>query len=167
MNVIDIMTPDPITAHPNDTLLAALRGMDRVHCHHLPVVSWDGHLVGILTEHDCRVALNSPLLPRDQALDRELASRVEVRAIMTTAPIIVEQDAPAEEAARLMLLHYISSLPVMRSETLVGIVTDSDILTAFMKLAKPPSPSPQDDAVVPHNGHPEAYSGPKRRVKQH
>ncbi len=160
MNVIDIMTPDPVTTHPNDTLLAALHGMERVHCHHLPVVSWDGHLVGILTEHDCRVALNSPLLPHDQALDRELASRVEVRAIMTSAPIIVEPDAPAEEAARLMLQHYISCLPVMRGETLVGIVTDSDVLMAFMKLAKPPSPP------VPHNGHYDPYLEPKKQVKQ-
>jgi CBS domain-containing protein len=137
MNVIDIMTPNPITVYPNDTLLIALRGMERTRCHHIPVISWDSHLVGILTEHDCRLALNSPYLPRDNAMDRDVAGRVEIRAVMTSAPIIVEPSAPAEEAARLMLQHYISCLPVMLGETLVGIVTDSDILMAFMKLAKP------------------------------
>ena len=83
------------------------------------------------------MALNSPYLPRDISVDRDIASRVEVRAVMTSAPIIVEPSAPAEEAARLMLQHYISCLPGMLGETLVGIVTDSDILMAFIKLAKP------------------------------
>jgi predicted transcriptional regulator len=52
---------------------------------------------------------------------------------MTPAPIIIEPHAPVVQAARLMLVNHISSLPVMRSETLVGIVTKSDILVAFMR----------------------------------
>ncbi len=137
MNVQDIMTPNPITVHQGDTVREALGLMERNHCHHLPVIGWDGHLLGIVTEHDIRVALNSPYLPHDQAIDRELASQIQVRAIMTPAPIIVEPSACADEAARLMLLRHISCLPVMLSETLIGIVTDSDILKAFMKLHKP------------------------------
>ena len=53
---------------------------------------------------------------------------------MTPAPIIVEPNTPAAEAARLMLVNHIGCLPVMRSETLVGIITKSDILMAFMNI---------------------------------
>ena len=54
---------------------------------------------------------------------------------MTPAPIVVPPEAPAEEAARRMLQNRISCLPVMRDETLVGIVTRTDIVAAFMNLA--------------------------------
>jgi CBS domain-containing protein len=57
---------------------------------------------------------------------------------MSPAPIVVEPSAPAEEAVRLMLMNRIGSLPVMRSETLIGIVTKSDILLAFMRLSQNP-----------------------------
>jgi CBS domain-containing protein len=55
---------------------------------------------------------------------------------MTPAPIVVEPEMDADEAARLMLTNHIGCLPVMRSETLVGIVTTSDMLVAFMNLYK-------------------------------
>jgi CBS domain-containing protein len=53
---------------------------------------------------------------------------------MTPAPIVVEPDAEAVEAARLMLNNHINCLPVILGETVVGIVTTSDILIAFMEV---------------------------------
>jgi len=65
-----------------------------------------------------------------------LVNTLRVSHSMTPAPIIVEPDAPAHEAARLMLEHVIGCLPVMRGETLVGIITRSDLLMAFMHLSQ-------------------------------
>jgi CBS domain-containing protein len=93
----------------------------------------DGHLVGILSDRDCRTALNSPYILRESWQDDELTSKLLVRAMMTPAPIVIEPDALAAQAVRLMLTNHISCLPVMRSETLVGIITTSDILIAFMQ----------------------------------
>jgi CBS domain-containing protein len=135
MNVSDIMTANPVTINQNKTLRDALETMETVGCHHLPVTGFDGHMIGILSDRDCRTALNSPYILRERWQDDELADKLLVRAMMTPAPIIVEPDAPASEAARLMLKNHISCLPVMRSETLVGIVTTSDILIAFMTMA--------------------------------
>jgi acetoin utilization protein AcuB len=136
MYVADIMTERPVTIDQDDTLRAALELMERVGCHHLPVLGTDGHLVGIVSDRDCRTALNSPYILRERWQDDELVNKLLVRAMMTPAPIVVEPDTPAEEAARLMLKSHISCLPVMRSETLVGIVTTSDILIAFMNIQK-------------------------------
>jgi acetoin utilization protein AcuB len=140
MNITDIMTHKPVTVRLDHTLRDALETMERVGCHHLPVLSSEGHLIGILSDRDCRTALNSPHIMRERWQDEELADHLPIRAMMTPAPIVVAPEAPAEEAARLMLANQISCLPVMRDETLVGIVTRSDILAAFMTLLNSSSP---------------------------
>ena len=136
MYVADIMTKNPVIVHLDDTLRVALLKMEEIGCHHLPVVGIDGHLVGIVSERDCRRAIHPPNILRDRHQVDALADNLPVRGIMTPAPIIIEPDAPAEEAARLMLGNHIGCLPVMRSETLIGIITRSDILMAFMNLQR-------------------------------
>lgn len=136
MNVSEIMTGKPVTIHPNDTLREALETMDNVGCHHLPVISSQGHLVGILSDRDCRTALNSPYVLRAGWQDEELIDHLLVRAIMTAAPIVIAPDSFADEAARLMLVNQINCLPVMRDETLIGILTTSDILAAFVRMVR-------------------------------
>jgi acetoin utilization protein AcuB len=134
MNVIDIMTAKPVTIHQDKSLRHALELMDQQGCRHLPVLDSLGHLVGVLSDRDCRKALNQPeLLPEHWQSDA-LSNQIAVRRLMTPAPIIIEPTNSAGDAARLMLINHISCLPVMRSETLVGIITKSDLLIAFMKL---------------------------------
>jgi len=132
MNVSDIMTRKPVTIRSEQTLREALETMEQVGCHHLPVISADGHLVGILSDRDCRTALNSPYILRERWQDEALIDNLLVSTLMTPAPIVVEPDSFVGEAARLMLINQINCLPVMYSETLVGIITSSDILAAFV-----------------------------------
>jgi acetoin utilization protein AcuB len=150
MYVADVMTANPITINQDDTLHNALEIMDRVGCRHLPVLGSDRHLVGILSDRDCRTALNSPYILREQWQDDDLANHLPVRAMMTPAPIIAEPDTPANEAARLMLENKVSCLPVMRGETLIGIVTTSDILFAFIRLSERVQNSPFPPNGVTH-----------------
>lgn len=132
MHVSNIMTAHPVTIGKDHTLYNALTTMADTGCHHLPVIGHEDHLVGILSANDCRRALNWPyLLPADWQ-DDKLAHTLRVRSVMTPAPVVIEPDAWVQEAARLMLAHAIRCLPVMRGETLVGIVTTSDILMAFI-----------------------------------
>ncbi|MGJ3240946.1 MAG: CBS domain-containing protein [Anaerolineae bacterium] len=128
------MTETPITVKADQSLREALQLMDEHRVKHLPVMSREGHLIGVLSDRDCRHALNSPFIMRERWQDETLTNRVQVRNVMTPAPIVVEPDTSAEEIARLMLNHRIGCLPVMRAETLVGIVTRSDLLVAFMNV---------------------------------
>lgn len=144
MNVSDIMTKKPTAVQLDTTLGEALSIMERLNCHHLPVLGTNGHLIGILSDRDCRTALNSPHILREKWQDEELATHLPVRAMMTPAPIVIAPDVPAEEAAQMMLKNQISCLPVMRDETLVGIVTRSDILLAFMHLSQRISSFPEN-----------------------
>jgi len=136
MNVCDVMTAHPMTIASEATLSEAIAIMRDVGCHHLPVISSQKHLIGILSMHDSEQALGESLEKSGPIVNLKLADSVPVSLVMTPAPIIVEPDAPAYEAARLMLEHFIGCLPVMRGETLVGIVTRSDLLMAFMALSK-------------------------------
>ena len=53
---------------------------------------------------------------------------INAAEIMTTAVVSVTADTPIVEAARLMLDSRISGLPVIAGGTLVGIVTEGDLL---------------------------------------
>jgi CBS domain-containing protein len=136
MNVIDIMTANPITIRFERPLRTALELMEQYQIKHLPAVNGLGHVVGVVSDRDCRHALNSPFVTRERWQDEALTNNIQIRAIMSSAPIVIDPHSPAVEAARLMLTHRIGCLPVMNEETLIGILTRSDILIAFMTLQR-------------------------------
>ncbi|MEO8392227.1 MAG: CBS domain-containing protein [Chloroflexota bacterium] len=136
MNVCDVMTARPTVIASGATLREALTLMCDAGCHHLPVVSAEKHLIGVLSFHDCQRVLGDLLTDMQVPDNLSHASAMHVSDAMTPAPTIVEPDALAHEAAHLMLEHVIGCLPVMRGETLVGIVTRSDLLMAFMNLSQ-------------------------------
>jgi len=143
MHVADIMTSAPLTIEQGASVTRAFQLMLDNEYQQLPVLSDNGHLVGIIHQRDCRCALG---LPEPNAFicekDARGAARVApaktlwVQDYMQPAPIVVEPETTAHEAARLMTTHHVRALPVMRGETLVGIVTVSDLLIAFMRLLR-------------------------------
>jgi len=133
MRVSDIMTRDPIKIHLDDTLRTAVQLMQRHTCRRLPVVDHNGALVGIITDRDTRLALHSPFVLHERWQEDTLLDTVTVRACMTVAPITIEPNADIEEAVSLMLEHRIGGLPVLRGESVVGIVTSTDVMAAFVQ----------------------------------
>ena len=57
-----------------------------------------------------------------------------MNAAMRTALITVTPHNTVEDAARLMLKHKIGGLPIVADGKLVGIVTTSDLLRAFLQV---------------------------------
>ena len=53
---------------------------------------------------------------------------MKVRDMMSTEPVSTDPDAPLREAARLMVEHGVSGLPVVREGRVVGIITEGDFL---------------------------------------
>ena len=53
---------------------------------------------------------------------------MKVCDLMTTDPVTTTPDAPLKEAARLMVKHNVSGLPVVADGKVVGIVTEADFL---------------------------------------
>ncbi|MFZ0246241.1 CBS domain-containing protein [Candidatus Binatus sp.] len=118
MQIVNLMTSDPIVINPDDTLANAKAIMDDGRFRRLPVVE-SGRLVGILTERDIREHTG-------------YLGSTRVNAAMRTALITVTPFNTVEDAARLMLKHKIGGLPIVADGKLVGIVTTSDLLRAFL-----------------------------------
>ena len=114
------MTQHPVTVSPQDTLATAQEKMTAGHFRRLPVVH-DGALVGILTDRDVRRHVG-------------VEERTRVSAAMTETPLTVSPLTTVEEAVQLMLKHQISGLPVVENGKVVGIITTSDVLQAFLEM---------------------------------
>ena len=51
--------------------------------------------------------------------------------------VTIGPDRPAREAAQLMLDHKIGALPVLDDGHLIGIITETDIVRAFVRTTAP------------------------------
>src|SRR5579875_70616 len=58
MKVRDLMTTGIPACHPEDTLADATTWMWKSDCDCLPVVDWEGHVIGQISDKDVRIALN-------------------------------------------------------------------------------------------------------------
>jgi acetoin utilization protein AcuB len=127
------MTTCPVTVG-RDTSLGEIIGIMKSHaCRQLPVVE-DGRLIGIITDRDVRLVMNSPLTMREHAQDQALLNSVTAEACMTANPMTIESAAPATLAANLMKTYKFGALPVVDEGALVGIVATSDILDSYIGL---------------------------------
>ena len=134
------MTRDPIAATPATTLGEALRVMRDRRVRHLPVVE-GGELVGIISDRDVRLAMPSPL----GAGTPEEVARVEstpVEGVMTRGVISAGPFDTVEDAAVQMRRHRVGCLPVLDAGgALLGILTETDILHAFVEMLTAAGPS--------------------------
>jgi acetoin utilization protein AcuB len=137
MRVSELISGPPITIPPDTPVLEARRIMQARTIRHLLVVE-DGRLVGIVTDRDIRLNMPSPATTLSVWEVNYLLARLTVREVMTTSVIVVEPDRHAHEAASLLLAEKIGALPVVDGDRLVGIVTETDFLRAFVENALVP-----------------------------
>jgi acetoin utilization protein AcuB len=129
----DIMTRDPVTVSPSDPLRVVLERMRQRGCRRLPVVD-GGKLVGIVSDRDVRLALNSPFILRERREDDLLLERVVVAECMTPDPVTLPPEASVLDAARLIHERKFGGIPIVDAGKLVGIVTETDVLQCFINL---------------------------------
>ena len=148
MKVREVMTPRPFTIDPEAPVGTAIAVMAEKKLRHLPVVTQDGRLAGILSDRDLRSAAFAPALAEhlSETAKRRLTAvgvRLEelpVRRLMTVDVVTVGPDAPIAKAAALMLDGRLGSLPVVEDGRLVGIVTERDALKALAALVATTTP---------------------------
>lgn len=123
MKIKTLMMPDPITVTSRASVQDAINLMKQNAIRHLPVVDSRKHLIGLLTLADLKQALLPSMLG-----DLTLAD------MMIKNPVCVSPDDDIEFAARQIYKHKISGLPVLSGRKLCGIITESDILRAFIDM---------------------------------
>ncbi|MDH3442044.1 MAG: CBS domain-containing protein [Gammaproteobacteria bacterium] len=123
-NAFEAVSPD---AHLHD----ALTRMNQAGYRHLPVVENDT-LVGIITDRDIRLAVNSPFVDVDTDLAREsVLDGVRVEDCMTRDPQCVSPDTPLHAVADLLVLNKFGAMPVMEEGKLVGMISYVDFLKHY------------------------------------
>jgi acetoin utilization protein AcuB len=128
------MTSHPLTFQPELPINEALEVMRREQVRRVPVVDKKGKLVGVVTRNDLMQASPSPVTSLSMWEVTYLLSKITVQEVMKKDVITATEDMPLEDAARLVAEHQISCLPVLRGETLVGIITESDLFKVFLEL---------------------------------
>lgn len=141
----DVMTRDVAVVHPETSLLDAVKLMASRRISGVPVTDQRGAIVGMLSEGDLvrwhegyserqmrwldMLAEGFDLAP--SFIEGIRAEHYKVKAVMSPGVISVTEETPARDVATLMYTKGIKRVPVMRSDTMVGIVARSDLIRAL------------------------------------
>lgn len=126
-SVRDIMMKSPVTLQVDESLGVADEVMNGGRIRHVPILDGD-RLAGVLSQGDLfhsAFAKAMHLSPREQ---RNLQTSVKIADVMSKHVVSVPPDTSIRAAARLMMEKKLGCLPVVQGETLVGLVTKSDML---------------------------------------
>ncbi len=140
------MTRDLLTVESRAAVDEARALLRENRINQLPVTR-AGRLVGIVTDRDLR--------------DSRIEARAAIADVMTPDPITVAPHEPMQRAAVLMRRERIGALPVVHRGELLGIVTRTDVLRAFLALASYDS---KGRAQPPWHGPGRPRPAPPRRI---
>jgi CBS domain-containing protein len=118
VQISGIMTPNPRTVQPGDTLQAAAQAMDELNVGVLPVCEGD-RLVGLVTDRD--IVIRSVSAGQDPRT-------ATVADAMTTDPRTLSTEDSVMDALRMMKEQQLRRVPVLDGQgKLAGIVSLGDL----------------------------------------
>ena len=127
MNVADIMNPNPARVGVDDTLATALKVMAEQKNRHVVVMEEGQTVTGILSDRDLAMYYDPVNMTPERWKD------VKVSLLMSADPVSIGSHAPVGEAAKLLLRHGVSALPVVDNGVLTGILSEKDFVRHFAK----------------------------------
>ena len=131
------MVPKPITITEDASISDAIELMKVNSIRHLPVVSEGNRLNGFVTLADLK-----------QGLIPSMLGDLTLQDLMIKDPITVDPDDDVEIAAQLIYKHKIGGMPVVKKKQVVGIITESDLLRAFIDMMGILSASSRIDVII-------------------
>jgi len=118
IKVKEVMTSDPYTIQPHQSVMDAAKIMRDLECGVLPVGN-STHIIGMLTDRDITIRLIA---------EGKDAAKTEVNQIMSKNVYSCDEDDDIEDAEKIMLKHDVSRLIVLKDDKIKGIVTLADLL---------------------------------------
>jgi predicted transcriptional regulator len=132
VKVKDIMVKEVASLDVNDELSLANDIMRLGRIRHLPVV--DGpRLVGIISERDLFRSSLAQALGYGTQASRDLMKTLRIKDVMVPQVVTVSPETDLCVAVRLMVDRKIGCLPVVETDRLVGLITETDILLQYLK----------------------------------
>lgn len=127
MKVAELMRRDVKTVDIDATVEDAITTLADVHVSALPVTDARGHVVGVLSTTDILGALSETTEPE---MRERLFDDTPVRDLMTPRSRVIRPDADVLEAAKEMLARDVHRLFVEDEGRLVGVISQTDIVSA-------------------------------------
>lgn len=118
MKLREIMSPNVISVHPQESVAVAARLLAHHNIGVLPVCSSDGKLCGVVTDRD--------LVTRCMAANRA-PEQTRVQDVMTGRIVCASSDMDVAVAAHLMGREQVRRLPVIDDGKLCGMVSVGDL----------------------------------------
>ena len=115
------MSTDLVTVGKEASIQEAMALMKKESIRHLPVVDQNMNLLGWITDADLRGVLIASML-----------EELTLEDVMIRKPFTIHPEMALEEAARILLDKRVGGLPIVKNGTLVGVITVTDILSAFI-----------------------------------
>ncbi len=131
--IAEVMNTELFTLTADSSVAAARQLMAEHHIRHIPIVAEGNRLVGLVSQRDVLAAADSSLVVSPQENSTEEA-HIEVSSIMSVSVNTIGETASLRGAALYLQKQKIGCLPVVRGETLVGIITDSDFVSVAINL---------------------------------
>ena len=127
------------TIKPLDTIQHAREVMEEHRINQLPVVA-NGRLLGIVSDRDLRDAFpsvfDSPGFGGHKYKHVVDPAKIQVESVMSARLLTLSPKDSVVAAAQLMRRERIGAVPIVDTGRLVGILTRSDVLEAFVALAE-------------------------------
>jgi CBS domain-containing protein len=151
MLVSQVMTVAPTCIPPETTALELIRLFHTKGFRHLLVIDGADRLIGVISDRDVIRCLGP-----DQAPDRSTLGQITAAEIMSTDLVTVSADAGLEKAVQMMIEQGISCLPVLAEESLVGILTNTDLHVVLQVLLQTVHEASLEESIAaaasaPHN----------------
>lgn len=143
----DIMTKEVITVDLKTTVPELASLLSKHSIGGTPVVDDSGLLLGVVTESDLidqtkKIHIPTVITILDSVFYLENPDKMEkevrkmagstVADIYTGDPLTVDEETPLDEIATIMAEQNVHTLPVMRGNTLVGVIGKRDIIKTLI-----------------------------------
>lgn len=125
-----IMNSPVVTLTGDMTIDEVLSLLQKREFRHLPVVSPEGMLVGMVSDRDILRHVGGITENYQREVQHKLNEPVE--RLMKTPVLTASHDTDVRQIARLFVGQHVGAMPIVREGELVGIITRSDILKAVM-----------------------------------
>ena len=154
MFISRFMTKDVVTLDRESDIAEAKQLMVRYRIRHLPVTRPDNTLIGIVSDRDIRSAMPSTFFHDHgiEEMETEKLTGVLVQEIMTKNPVSVSLSSTLQDALLLIEKTRVGAFPVVDENLkVVGIVSDRDLLNAFIHVLGIKEPGALLGIVVDEN----------------
>lgn len=129
------MTSTVTTVGVDACLLDAALLIRRTGKRHVPVVSGEGKVLGIISDRDVARLAPSVLSPIASEEYNKVFEGTSVTQAMTRDPVTIHPDAPVQQAVQIMVDKKFSSLLVTEPDgKLIGIITVTDLMVLLDQL---------------------------------